>query len=585
MQNAKCSSQRTDPEWRGGSSSVSSALTFAFCVLTSDSSAPPTLLRRLDAIRRRLLAQRFLDALGVGLLVVATLGLIGGIMLFRQGLPPVDVLRSLTLREVLETAVVLVVLATLAGATTREAAAALIDRLAGTHDRFHTALAFSAREGAGRTPLEELTLAECVRYIDAFPVRRWVPLRPPRTLWFVAAPLVSLALLCWHESLGIGRPPRDAALAAAVAQRADALQTIADRLHPPDEKSPQPELNKVADAMKRSAQRLKEAADAADAEKLKTALKELSSLEAMLNAMKAAAQEPKVSPAELNALAAALAATPLGKDAADAIQQGKLEKAAGELEKLLQQMQQQGDAQQALQQLAQAMQEQASKLTEAEKNAVAQQMEQAAQAAQSGQAQLSQEAMQRLADLMRQAGKNGANSQRQASSGSSGKPMTAQQMQSLLNALENMKDGLQQPGGDGSNPGPPQDGPGEGQSLALVESFTKNGGIDGKPGDQPSGVPGGEHDSGHPDKLFADTPPDAPKIEGQAHRLEGVLGNGESLQELVNSPSGPAKASRRYRELYEAMAPGAQNTVEQENIPLGSRNFVRRYFENIRPQN
>ncbi len=73
--------------------------------------------------------------------------------------------------------------------------------------------------------------------------------------------------------------------------------------------------------------------------------------------------------------------------------------------------------------------------------------------------------------------------------------------------------------------------------------------------------------------------------EGQAHRLEGMLGNGESLQELVHSPSGPAKASRRYRDLYEAMAPGAQNTVEQENIPLGSRNFVRRYFENIRPQN
>ena len=546
---------------------------------------PPSfiLFRRLDAIRRRLLAQRFLDVLGYGLLAVATLVLLGGVALFLQGSSPAGVLTSLTLRQVLETLAVLVALATLTGRTTREGAAALIDRLAGTHDRFHTALAFTARDGGARTPLEDLSLAECARYIDAFPVRRWTPLRPPRTTWFLLAPLVSLGLLCWHASLGIGRPPRDAALDAAVARRAEVLQTIAAKLHPHDDKSA--DLDKVADAMKRSAEKLEEAANAPDAEKLKTALGELSSLEAMLNAMKEAAQEQKISPAEMNALAAALAATPEGKDASESLQQGQLEKAADALEKLLQQMQQSPDAAQAMQQLAQSMQEQAAKLTEQEKNAVAQQMQQAAQAAQSGQEQLSQQAMQRLADLLRKAGKNGGSGQQQqASSGSQGKPITAQQMQDLLNALENMKDGLQQPGGDGDNPGQPQDGQGQGQSLALVESFTKNGGIDGKPGDQPSGVPGGEHDAGHPDKLFSDTQAEAPK-EGQAHRLEGMLGNGESLQELVHAPSGPAKASRRYRDLYEAMAPGAQNTVEQENIPLGSRNFVRRYFENIRPQN
>ncbi len=247
-------------------------------------------------------------------------------------------------------------------------------------------------------------------------------------------------------------------------------------------------------------------------------------------------------------------------------------------------MQQQGDASQTLQQLAQSMQEQAAKLTEQEKNEVAQQMEQAAQGAQSGQEQLSEQAMQRLADLLRKAGKNGAGSKQQASNGSPGKPMTAQQMQDLLNSLENMKDGLQQPGTDGDSPGQPQDSPGSGQSLALVESFTKNGGADSKADGPPSGMPGGEHDEGHPDKLFGETPAAAP-TQSQAHRLEGMLGNGESLQELVNSPSGPAKAGRRYRDLYEAMAPAAQDTVEQENIPLGSRSFVRRYFENIRPQN
>ena len=544
-----------------------------------------SLHRRLDAVRRRLLLQRFLDALGGGLLIAAALLLMGAVILFLRGVPPQGVLRSLTLRQVLETLAVAVVLVGLTGLTTRAQAAALLDRLAATHDRFHTALEFSGRPtDSPRTPLELLTLAECGRFIDGFSVRRWTPLRLPRTLAFLAVPLVSLGLLCWHASLGIGRPQRDAALDAAVAKRADALQKIADKLVPHDDKTLRPDLDKVAEAMKRSAQKLKDAANATDDEKLKAALKELSSLEAMLNAMKDAAKEPKISPAELNALAAALAATPPGQGAADAIEKGALEQAAGEMEKLLQQLQQQGDASQTLQQLARSMQEQAAKLSEQEKNEVAQQMQQAAQGALSGQEQLSQQAMQRLADLLRKAGKNGANGKQQASNGSRGKLMTAKQMQDLLNALENMKDGLQQGGEDGKSDGSPQDRQGQGQSLAMVESFTKNGGGDPKAGDVPSGMPGSEHDTGHPEKLFGETPADAPK-QGQVHRLEGMLGNGESLQELVNSPSGPAKAGRRYRDLYEAMAPAAQDTVEQENIPLGSRSFVRRYFENIRPQN
>ena len=64
-----------------------------------------------------------------------------------------------------------------------------------------------------------------------------------------------------------------------------------------------------------------------------------------------------------------------------------------------------------------------------------------------------------------------------------------------------------------------------------------------------------------------------------------MLGEGESLQELTAAGGGsPARAGRRYKELYDAMAPAAQETVEQENIPLGSRFYIRRYFENIRPK-
>ena len=162
--------------------------------------------------------------------------------------------------------------------------------------------------------------------------------------------------------------------------------------------------------------------------------------------------------------------------------------------------------------------------------------------------------------------------------------MSEQQMQDLLNALENMKDGLQ-PGGDGQMPGLSMDGQEGGKSLALVESFAKKNGGDAQSGQQPAGMPGGERDQGTNDHLLADRAQEALKSEGPSKRLEGLLGDGASLQELVGATANPGRAGRGYRNLYEAITPAEQNSVEQENIPLGSRFFVRRYFENIRPQN
>ena len=387
-------------------------------------------------------------------------------------------------------------------------------------------------------------------------------------------PLVSLALLAWHGALGIGQPPRDPALQAAVAKQADTLQKVAAQLQAKDKKA-SPDLDKLAEAMKRSAEKLKESQHQGDEQKLKTTLGELSSLEAMLNAMKQAAKENKVSPGELAALAAALEASPQGKDAAEAIKSGQLGQAGDQLQKLAEQLQKQGKDAQALQQLAQSMQEQAAKLSEAERNEVARQMQQAAQGAQSGQQGLSQKALQRLAELLKKAGKN---AQASSGKGSDAPPMTEQQLQDLLNSLENMKEGLQ-PGGE-----PMGNGQGMPQSLASVEAFAKQRGDGKSQGDKASGMPGSEHDQGTNEHLFADKPLDL-KVDGNARRIEGALGDGQTLQELVGGNNGPAKASRQYRDLYEAIAPAEQNSVEQENIPLGSRHLVRRYFEEIRPQN
>ena len=118
----------------------------------------------------------------------------------------------------------------------------------------------------------------------------------------------------------------------------------------------------------------------------------------------------------------------------------------------------------------------------------------------------------------------------------------------------------------------------------MVESFAKGSSDNPEPGSKPSGMPGSELDKGHSEKIFDDKAVASDPKSGVAKRLEGLPGEGESLQELVNTAGDSSKAGRAYRQLYDAAAPAAQDTVEQENIPLGSRLFVRRYFENIRPR-
>jgi len=99
----------------------------------------------------------------------------------------------------------------------------------------------------------------------------------------------------------------------------------------------------------------------------------------------------------------------------------------------------------------------------------------------------------------------------------------------------------------------------------------------------PSGHPGSEHDEGTTDSVFGKDRKEGVK-EAQAKQITGSQGEGESMQQFIPSAGDNSKSNRRYKELYNAMAPAAQDAVLQENIPLGSRFFIKRYFEAIRPK-
>jgi hypothetical protein len=288
---------------------------------------------------------------------------------------------------------------------------------------------------------------------------------------------------------------------------------------------------------------------------LKNALRELSALEA---AIRAAQKENGPAP-ELAALAEALKQAGQSNDAADAMQRGDFEKAAAQI----------GQAAadpDAREKLAQALREALEKMQGAQGGEMMRQMEQAAQSAQ----QRSQ-ALQRLAEMLRQMGGSGQRPQQRSG-------ISSEAARQLLSMLQDMKSGPS----DGKQGGRPMDGkfapsPGQqggGKDKPPVEIVANS--------DIPSGRPGSEHDLGTTETPFGNE--QAPKAgAGEQGRLEGVLGEGESRQSLVSAAGGAGKAGQRYRALYDAMAPDAEQAVAHENIPPGSRFFVRRYFETIRP--
>jgi hypothetical protein len=167
---------------------------------------------------------------------------------------------------------------------------------------------------------------------------------------------------------------------------------------------------------------------------------------------------------------------------------------------------------------------------------------------------------------------------KQSASSGNGQQMTEQMLKNLLAALQNMKQGGQ-PQGD------PSDSPGDGSRISM-QSFSGQP----SPGEGnmlggaqfPTGQPGSENDTGTTATAMGDDPSEAAD-KGADLALRGQLGEGESLSQLLPGATDNSQAQRRYRELYEAMTPAAQDAVMQEEIPLGSRFFIKRYFEAIRP--
>jgi hypothetical protein len=523
-------------------------------------------LRNLRAARRRLSAQLFLTMLAkAALLAGAILVILGATNRWLLGRLPFDA----QVAGIAAVAALLVaLLITVARRRNLSEVASVIDRLGGTRDRFLTALRFSKKPG--EDAMQSMAVQECVRFVQGGKFSRLIPVRVPREAAYLLVPIVALALLQWEAGDSFATRQKEAGAArAAIEDTAQKLEELARQTAKASEEAKSEELKKLAEQLKRSAEELR--ANATSAEDAgKSALRELSALEQLVQEMQ---KSPgAATPEEMQALAKALEQNDATKDAAAALAKGDLAKAAEELEKAMQQLAEQKD-ERTPEEIKQALEQALKQLAEQKQLSEAmQKMARQMQRSTAGQGGNSSEAAKQLAQMLRQMAQ-GKSGQQQ------GNQQSAQAMQNLLSALQNMKfgEGQGQPGGE------PQPGQTPGVSI---QSFAKGdqGAMPGAGDPQlPSGQPGSEHDTGTTDSPLGKDRNGAGK-DGQTQQLAGRQGEGESLQQSLTSAGDHSKSNRGYKQLYEALAPAAQEAVLQENIPLGSRFFIKRYFEAIRPQ-
>jgi len=532
----------------------------------------PDLLRTLRVLRRRWMVQVFARSLARCLLVAAALVVILALVQVVRG----KVLLNGTTTGMAALAATFAALVLCA----REwpglpRMAAMIDRMGDTRDRFVTAMALAERE-SDHGMLTGLAVRECDAYLrsrDFRPLLRW---RIPRELPWLAVPLLAIGLLQWRfETRMAGRRAEQAAAQAAVAGTVKQLQELSNEVRMAAERNRADELNRAADQIQRGAEQLR--ADATRREEAeKAALRELSALEDLVKQMRDAPRQ--LTEEERAALAKALAQNEATKAAAEALAKGDMDRAAKALEEAanVSAAKDPAEAARAEQALKQALDRLAQQraLSAALRSL-------ARKAGQPGAQQgASSSLLRQLAQALRQTGLSNPANQRE----SGRNPATQQTLEQLLAAIQNMKQGGLAENRPGPTGRPGQHG--DGKEQVLVQSFAdgqQNPAAKLLGADLPSGRPGSEHDTGTSDSPLGPKNDPASEKSGEMV-LKGQLGEGESLSQFLPSASDGSRASRRYKELYQAMAPAAQDAVLQENIPLGSRVFVRRYFEAIRPK-
>ena len=452
-----------------------------------------------------------------------------------------------------------------------------LDAAGATHDRFVTGLQLA--EKARSTELETVAMHEIAGWARGRRLGLMLPVRFPREFPWLAAPIAMLALLWWDAMhIAATKDERAAQETAAISETAKQLEHIAKLTDILANENQEKVMKLIAERLRQSAEQMRaDAADGKDARK--AALREFAMLEDLVKELR---RPEAATPEELKALADALAKHEQTREAAKDIVGGNLADAAKKLAQAA--AGQDAPSEEAVREtLKQALDHLAER-----REQVSKQIEKLQQRAADGRQDLLKKIADSLNELAQQ-GKNVARDGKGAAQQDAQKKMTDEDLKRLLGALENLKDQQQGDGPEGGEPQPgePKEGDGDREGKVAMLNFSSGEKPSGNPEDgikSPSGKPGNDGDKDTTKDPFG-AKSAAPKSAARKEQDAVQLGAGESLSALIPSAAaGDEKAARRYRELYDAAAFAAEDAVTQENIPLGARFLIRRYFQAIRPK-
>ncbi len=474
----------------------------------------------LEPVRRRQLVQEVVRVTALGLFAGAVAALAMGIWRFRFGTPlPFDGGTRLALGLVVLGPVVGAIWALFRGRTTMLAASAADTRY-GLKDRTITAVEFI---GLGQaSPFHRLQVADAQEHLAAIDPRLVAPFRVPRLVPYSALLLVpALALLLWSRPTPVQAMPVEP-LENVLDAAAEAAEDLAD-LDQAANRENSPELKKLVQKLNESVQELK-----LPGVDLKEALAKLSEMQAAVAAEQAQFNVGVVD-AQMQNLGEAMASSQALDGAGQALQNGKYDQAAQQLDKIEPKFEAK-EAKALKEKLAQA----AKRMEDAGLTDLSTATTELAESLDEDGAAAS--ACKKLGNLARSQGRR-------------------KRIKDLL-ALQVAKLGQCKSNCDKNNTAKLRMRK-KSEKSSHTWAMGTSGNVDGER-----------------------TTLGASKKREQ---VTGQMGEGASETETTHLPEGRQTAARTYREQYQKYRRMTEAALDSEPLPLGHRETIRKYFELIRP--
>ena len=393
-------------------------------------------------------------------------------------------------------------------------------------DRTETALAFLRREEVGKTDgWEQLQLADAVQHLQCVEAKQVVPMILPKTFrWSLATAALAVVLLCWptgrsQVNAGPSRP-LDAIVAEAEIVEED-LKELLEEL--PEDHSP--EVEALIKEMLAKAEEMKE-----PGVDLREALAKLSEMQ---SALQAAAAEFNVAATDeaMKAVGEALQSAEALQEAGKSLQQGQYDKAAEQLAKL-------DDP----------------KLDRKESRAVSDKLKKASESS-------GQQGMKKLSEAAKEAAEGlDKDNPSQCKSGLCKLGECAKKQGNCKKIGDMLKK----------------------QCDKLGECKSNCQGNCNSQGDKLANKPSLKAGKGTNSQVQGDRTELASKRNEE--KIQGIKGEqGDSDVETLTTPEGNEEAKRGLKDVYHKYRKLSDAVLESEDIPLGHRQTIRRYFESIRP--